>query len=81
MTTVISSGQTLTIAGQTSSGLVVDAGGLVFVSSGGTTIGTVLSGGEEEILSGGFAAGTIISSGSLAVFGGTASGTIVSGGS
>ena len=66
-------------SGQTSAGLVVVSGGLLNVLSGGTTLSSILSGGNEVIFFGGLASGTVINSATLYDYG-VANGTIVNGG-
>jgi autotransporter passenger strand-loop-strand repeat protein len=58
------------------------SGGMEVVSSGGTTSGAILSGGQETVLRGGHASGTVISSGGYEIVssGGTAVATHISGG-
>jgi autotransporter passenger strand-loop-strand repeat protein len=62
--TTVSSGQTLNvISPQTSTGVIVLAGGTLNVFSGGTISGTVDSGGRDNVSAGGSAFGTTVSSG------------------
>jgi autotransporter passenger strand-loop-strand repeat protein len=63
-------------------GTSVSDGGTEIVSSGGTTLGTLLASGQETVLRGGHATGTVVSSGGydLVSSGGTAIATTISGG-
>src|SRR5579872_1742715 len=67
MGTIVTSG--IIITSGATSGLIVDAGGVVTVESGATTVSSVLSGGGSEVLSGGAIASntTIETSGSFVV--------------
>ena len=91
--TVVSSGGTETVSAGPGSRVAstVNAAGYQFVYSGGTTVGTVLSGtvssfgftisAAEVVITGGVASNTVVRAGGvLEVEGGMASGTVVSSG-
>jgi autotransporter passenger strand-loop-strand repeat protein len=83
MSTTVLPGQTLNVsAGQTSSGVIVDAGGTLNALSGGKVIGTIDSG-VVNVSSGGRAVGTTVASGGavfVAAHGVDSGSTIQSGG-
>jgi autotransporter passenger strand-loop-strand repeat protein len=65
--TTVLPGQTLNVgAGQTSSGVIVDAGGTLYVLSGGAVISTIDSG-LVNVSSGGRAVGTTVASGGAVI--------------
>jgi autotransporter passenger strand-loop-strand repeat protein len=65
-TTIVSSGQTLTVsAGQTSTGITVESGGTLIVASGGTASGTTLNGGTLELFGNAVNSGFVWSGGTL----------------
>src|SRR5262249_20100418 len=79
-TSVVASGQTLTVSsGVTLSNVVVESGGTAVVASGGTAYGTVVSrGGQQIVSSGGHASVTVVDGGTeLILAGGTAIGGFV----
>jgi autotransporter passenger strand-loop-strand repeat protein len=78
--TTVSSGETYPVSsGQTDTGDIVLAGGMLDVLSGGTIIGTLNSGGTVAVFAGGTAIDTTDIGGTVELVGGVTSNTTLSG--
>src|SRR5579872_7562022 len=63
MTTTIVNGQTITVSSGTSTGFMVDSGGMLSLGNAGIAVSATLSGGTEVVGSGGISSDTVILSG------------------